>query len=140
MSVPVSFASSRISGNRASHEFHLLGSCSPFFLVLLLVLPVPELLSLPPLVSLSLRGAAAQSRWKCRGAQLMWKSFSHQCGGRNWSTCVSSQGTVLCHHFVNSVLEFCEDGAASPLPPAHSAPELSSSGALQEQFPRIGAV
>lgn len=51
--------------------------------------------------------------------ELSWcgKSFSHQCGGRNWSTCISSQGTAFCHHFVNSVLEFYEDGAASPLPP-----------------------
>lgn len=57
-------------------------------------------------------GSAQELSW-CGG------SFSHQCGGRNWSTCISSQGTVLCRHFLNCVLEFCEGGAASP-PPSSS--------------------
>lgn len=37
---------------------------------------------------------------------LCGRSFPHQCGGRNWSMFASSQSPVLCHQFLNPVLEF----------------------------------
>lgn len=135
MSVPVSFSSARISGNRASHEFHVLSSFLHSFLYFCWCCLSQSCCPCPFGVPVCDSGSCSEQVEVQRSSADVEGVF-HISVVAGTGACVFHHKVLYsCHPFVNSVLEFCEGGAASP-PPQASCIQLlwSSSGTVPRNW------